>query len=335
MFAGFSIYADVKELGARLGGFGWWAFAAALGLAGFNYAVRLARWSLYLLVCEIRVPFRISALTFFSGFALAVTPGKLGELIKSYLLRESSGVPMTRSAPIVIAERVADLVALLVLAVIGVALYGVAQEMAIAGAAVIAAGLVVLSWPRLARAVIRLITWPRFARGLADKLLEMYDGLVLLLRPRPLAWATGLAVVAWLAECLGFALILSAFPGVDVPVGLATLIYAVTTIAGALSFLPGGLLVTEATMTLLLVQSARGMDQATAVAATILTRLATLWFAVLIGIIALAVLRRIVPATAGVLAAAADSPRESGTGLAGEGGPGAILSAHDRADERD
>lgn len=335
VFAGFSIYADVRELGARLGGFGWWAFAAALGLAGFNYAVRLSRWSLYLAVCDIRVPFRISALTFFSGFALAVTPGKLGELIKSYLLRESSGVPMTRTVPIVIAERVADLVALLVLAVIGVALYGVAQEMALAGAAVIGAGLVVLSWPRLARGSIRLVTWPRALRGMAPKLLEMYDGLALLVRPRPLAWSTGLAVVAWLAECLGFALILSAFPGVDVPVGLATLIYAVTTVAGALSFLPGGLLVTEATMTLLLVQSAHGMDQPTAVAATILTRLATLWFAVLIGLLALAVLRRVAPATARALAAVEGAVGESGADEAGERGPGAILSAHDRADERD
>jgi uncharacterized protein (TIRG00374 family) len=74
--------------------------------------------------------------------------------------------------------------------------------------------------------------------------------------------------------------------------GLAILIYAVTTVAGALSFLPGGLLVTEAGMTLLLVQSARGVDEPTAVAATLLIRLATLWFAVLIGLIALTALRR-------------------------------------------
>lgn len=304
VFAGFSIYADVSELGDRLRGFSWWAFAVALGLTCVNYAIRLVRWQLYLAVCEVRVPRGLSVLTFFSGFALAVTPGKLGELIKSYLLRESCGVPMTRTAPIVIAERVADLVALLVLAVCGVALYGVARGMVVAGAAVIAAGLLVISWPRLARAVIRALSLPRFMRGVAGKLHQMYEGLASLLRPRPLAWSTGLAVLAWLAECVGFAVIIAGFPGTDVPVGLATLIYAATTVAGALSFLPGGLLVTEAGMTVLLVQSSRGMDEATAVAATILTRLATLWFAVVIGLIALAVLRRIAPVTAAVLAQA-------------------------------
>ena len=68
-------------------------------------------------------------------------------------------------------------------------------------------------------------------------------------------------------------------------------IYAATTIAGALSFLPGGLGVTEGAMTLLLVRSAAQIDQATALDATLLTRLATLWFAVALGLGFLAVAR--------------------------------------------
>lgn len=333
VFAGFSIYADVNELGSRLRGFSWWAFGAALALALVNYLVRLIRWGLYLRVCDVQVPGHISVLTFFSGFALSVTPGKIGELIKSYLLRETCAVPVTRTAPIVIAERVADLLALLVLGVLGVALYGVARGMVVAGAAVILLGLLVLSWPALARRCIDLACRPRFLNRFADKLHEMYDGLASLVRPWPLSWSTGLGALAWLAECVGFAVIISAFPGTDVPLGLATLIYAVTTVAGALSFLPGGLLVTEATMTLLLVQSSRGMDEPTAVAATILTRLATLWFAVVLGIAALAILRRLAPAAAGALAVSADddpdsSPKSDSPGE-GVGAASAILSGND------
>jgi uncharacterized membrane protein YbhN (UPF0104 family) len=295
VLAAFSVYADVRELGQRLRGFGWSAFAIALGLALVNYALRLLRWSLYLARADLAVPLHIRALTFLAGFALSITPGKLGELIKSYLLRESCGIPITRTAPIVIAERVTDLLALLILGLAGVALYGVARGMVIAGGAVIGLGLIALAWPRLAHGLIALACRPRPMQRLAPRLHGMYDGLTDLLRPRPLSWATGLAIVAWLAECVGFSIIANAFPGAAVPLGLATLIYAVTTIAGALSFLPGGLLVTEASMTLLLVQASSGMDQATAVAATILTRLATLWFAVAIGVVALAVLRRITP----------------------------------------
>jgi hypothetical protein len=85
VFAAFSIYADVSELGDRLSGFGWWAMAAALGLAVANYAIRLVRWELYLRVAGLHVRPATSALVFVSGFALSITPGKLGELIKSFL----------------------------------------------------------------------------------------------------------------------------------------------------------------------------------------------------------------------------------------------------------
>lgn len=304
VIAGIAIYGDVNQLGNRLAGFGWAAFAAALGLALLNYALRFLRWQLYLRDADLAVPTGLSLRVFLSGFALSVTPGKVGELIKSYLLRETTGAPVARTAPMVVAERVTDLAALLVLGIIGVSIYGVAQPMVVAGTIAVAAGLVVLSWPALAHLVIRVVTAPRPLRRLRERLLVFYDGLAALVRPWPLAWATAIAVVAWLAECVGFALIVAAFPGTAVPLGLAILIYAVTTVAGALSFLPGGLLVTEAAMTLLLVESSRGVDQPTAAAATILTRLATLWFAVVLGVIALAALRRSAPALRAALARA-------------------------------
>lgn len=322
VFASISIYADVSELGDRLAGFGWWAFGAALALALLNYAIRYLRWSLYLRARAIDVPARLSILTFLSGLALSVTPGKIGELIKSFLLRETCNISVARSASVVVAERVSDLIALLVLGIAGTAVYGMARGMVLAGAAFIGTGLLVLSWPRLAHAVINLISRAGPLRKLAPRLREFYEGLADLVRPVHLTWSTALAVAAWLGECVGFALIISAFPGTDVPLGLAILIYATTTIAGALSFLPGGLLVTEATMTIFLVETARNVDEPTAVAATILVRLATLWFAVGIGIIALVVFRRVAPAAKKALEQEGALEYEPEPAQGDEGGPG-------------
>lgn len=295
MFAGFSIYADVTELRDRLAGFSWWALALALALALGNYFLRLLRWNLYLRDRGIEVPRRTSALVFFSGFALSITPGKLGELLKSVFLRQSRGVPVTQSAPVVVAERLTDLVALVLLGLIGVALYGVGVKIVTGAAALLLVGLAILAWPPLAHSAIRLLCRPRPLRRFGARLIQVYDGLAELVKPRPLSRATALAALAWLAECIAFAVICAGFAGTDVPLGLATLIFAAATLAGALSFLPAGLLVTEAGMTLLLVQVADGFDEPTAVAATILTRLATLWFAVLVGVVALGLLRREIP----------------------------------------
>ena len=282
---------DVRERGARLAGFGWWAFALALVLALGNYTIRFLRWQLYLRIQGVEVPRKSSMLVFGAGMSLSITPGKLGELVKSYLLREMHGIPATRTAPIVVAERVTDLIAMLVLALVGVALYGVETALVVAGAAIVVFGLVLLAWPRPTRWLIHLVTGPKLVRRFREPMLEVYTGLASLCRPKLLALATAIAIPAWGLECIGFAIIVNAFPGAHVDWGMATFIYAATTIAGALSFLPGGLGVTEGGMTILLVRGSAALDHATALDATLLTRLATLWFAVALGLVCLAAAR--------------------------------------------
>jgi glycosyltransferase 2 family protein len=290
--AAFSMIGDVRHLGESLTGFRWWALFAAIGLAFMNYVLRFVRWQVYLARQSVSVPLASSALVFGAGLSLSITPAKLGELVKSLLLRDMHDVPAPRTAPIVVAERVTDLVALLALAVIGVAAYGVDPTLVAIAGALIACGLLLLAWPRPTRALIDLATRPAKLQRLRAPLHETFENLVALCRPVPLVAATAIAIPAWACECVGFALICNAFPGMHVALGLAMVIYAGTTIAGALSFLPGGLGVTEGAMTLALVSGAAHFDRASAVAATLLTRLATLWFAVLLGIAFLALARR-------------------------------------------
>jgi uncharacterized protein (TIRG00374 family) len=288
--AAFSMVGDVRHLGDRMNGFAWSAFFAAIGLALANYALRFVRWQLYLRMQQVRVPVASSAVVFGAGLSLSITPAKLGELVKAYLLREMHDSPAPRTAPIVVAERVTDLIALLCLAVVGVATYGVDPTFVIAAGALIAVGLVLLAWPRPTRALIDLFSRPAKLRRLREPLHETLGHLASLCRPVPLVIATVIAIPAWGCECFGFSVICNAFPGAHVGIGLAMVIYAGTTIAGALSFLPGGLGVSEGVMTLALVRWK--LDRATAVAATLLTRVATLWFAVVLGIGFLTLARR-------------------------------------------
>src|SRR5689334_6511085 len=209
--AAVAAFGDVRKLADQLDGFYWPSFIGALGLALANYAIRLARWEAYLRRQEVVVPRRTSILVFGAGLSLSITPGKVGELVKSYLLRELHDVPVTRTAPIVIAERVTDLIALVALAVVGVAAYGLSSTLVIAASGLLAVGLVLLAWPRPARAVIDLVTRPQRLRRLRAPLHDMHGGLATLCRPAPLAAATLLALPAWACECVGFALIVNGF----------------------------------------------------------------------------------------------------------------------------
>jgi uncharacterized protein (TIRG00374 family) len=96
--------------------------------------------------------------------------------------------------------------------------------------------------------------------------------------------ATLLSLLAWGLEALAFYWILQAM-GADVRLTLAIFVYAVAMLAGALSFMPGGLGSTEAVMVGLLVSS--GVELPDAIAATVLLRLVTLWLAVGLGTVVL------------------------------------------------
>lgn len=292
VYVAFSIWADASAVGAALGLFSWSALGLALGLALTNYAVRVLRWELYLRALGLRIPWRDSLLVFLAGFSLTVTPGKLGEVLKAFLLRESHGIPAARTAPIVVAERLTDLVGLLVLAAAGAFTFDVDRRFLVAAAALVAGGLAVISIEPLALAFVRGAGRLPGLRNLGPKLEEFYRSTAILLRPGPLLASVALSTLSWWFECVAFWVVVRGFAGATIALPSATFIYASMTIAGALSFLPGGLGITEGGMLALLTRFGTGTGTAVAAAATFITRLCTLWFAVLLGLGALVLFSR-------------------------------------------
>src|SRR5207302_10871007 len=189
---------------------------------------------------------------------------------------------------IVVAERLTDLIAILALAIGGIgALSGGGRAFMWFAAALVATILIVASWRALVHFILDSAAKVGPLARLVPKLREFYDSMYQLVRPTPLVLATALSTLAWAAECAAFWVVLHGFPGAEASLKLCTFIYASMTIAGALSFLPGGIGVQEGGMVALLVSTAHGVGGATAAAATFITRLCTLWFAVAVGLLAL------------------------------------------------
>jgi len=232
-----------------------------------------------------------SALVFFSGLSMSVTPGKVGELLKSFLLKQVSGTPVAVSAPVVVGERLTDLMSLLVLSVFGVAGSGYGWDI-LAAAAVLCGLVIVLAlWGRAGEAAFRLAAKLPFVRLRRESFLEMQRTLLTLVGWRCLAVGTLISVAAWFAECAAFWLVLSG-AGVELPMASAVFVYSLGTIAGAVTMLPGGLIATEASMVFVLVEVFHQATRSAAVTAVLVVRFCTLWFAVLVGLAALALFRR-------------------------------------------
>jgi hypothetical protein len=283
-----------------------------------NYAFRVVKWDFYLDRLYIKIPRVSSVLIFFSGFIMAITPGKMGEVLKSLLLYERHGVPVTRSAPVVFMERLTDVLALLFICASGVAFAlmgggqtssGPAAVTPSAAVAAPAAGIdpgqlislgavavltiiliAVISNQKLIMAILKFMERFAFIKKHIVHIESLFEAARVILKPWPLFYATFLSILAWALECYSLYYIITVIsPGTIEPLPLliyCSFAYAFSTIIGALAMLPGGLFVTEGGMAFLLVKLTK-VSMSKAVAATFMVRAATLWFALLIGMAAL------------------------------------------------
>jgi glycosyltransferase 2 family protein len=268
---GLGLYADFGRLGDELASFRWELFPLALALTALNYLLRFWRWQRYLARLEIEVPTGRSFAIFVAGLSGTITPAKLGEVLKCALLKRSFGVPVRRSVPIVLAERVTDASGVVVLAV--------------------AAGAGANRWPLLVlalagvAAIVLVVRSPLLERF--SRLGEAPEAARALLETRLLLGMTALSAASWFFECLAAYVCVRGLR-LDVSLVDTVVVFSLGSLAGALSFLPGGLGVAEGSMTGL-IQVLGDVPKAAAVAATVLIRLATLWFAVALGLVGLAV----------------------------------------------
>jgi uncharacterized protein (TIRG00374 family) len=294
VFVGLSAYADFSDVVDGLGEFQWGLLPVILALTCINYLLRFVKWDFYLHQIGVRdLPKWDSFLMFFSGLAMVITPGKVGEWLKSYLLREVHGTPVARSAPILIAERLTDTLALLILAATGLIIFGQAWQFFVVVGVTAAIFLFVARHRPAMRAILRLVERLPVVSRFAHLVEEFYESTHVLVSPRNLVLMTALSVGSWTGEVLAFYVTLLAL-GLDATGMLllqAAFILPVATVAGAVLLTPGGLGVAEGGLTGLL-QVIVDMPKSLAAVATLIIRFATLWFGVLVGLATLAIMTR-------------------------------------------
>ena len=279
-YLGLSLWAGWRDVVAAVVQVGPLFLIGLLGLSLSNYLLRFLRWAHYLRLLDAPVPWRINLKVYFSGFALTTSPGKFGEMLRSLLL-QPHGVPSSASLAAFFAERVSDLLAILVLTAIGLWSYPPARP--IVGLAL--AAVLITLWLAQCTALIAAVDRWAGSRtqkwaGLLVKLCEIVLHFRRCFSLSAISSGLLIGLVAWFAEGFGFWCLLGAL-GHPLPLTTAVFIYAFAMLVGALSFLPGGLGSSEAVMIGLL--SLHGFPEAAAVTATLICRLATLWFAVGLG----------------------------------------------------
>jgi uncharacterized protein (TIRG00374 family) len=281
VYVAIALATDAGRIADALHRLGPWGCTAVLCLSAVNYLLRFHRWQYYLTQLGRSLPAGHHLLVYLSGFAFTVSPAKAGEAVRSLYLKDQ-GVTYGESLAALFVERFLDLTAIVALAGMIVIGHAAFRPMLLATVLLLAVMLSGVCQPIVPVWVDGLAArWQGRAGRLLHTLSQLLRSSRRLLRPKPLSFGLTIGLAAWAAEGLGFYFICQ---GLHIEGGIATCIgiYALATLAGSAAFfLPAGIGGVEIVMTTLLVE--QGAALRVAVIATLLCRLATLWFAVLLG----------------------------------------------------
>jgi glycosyltransferase 2 family protein len=260
---------------------GW---LAILLLSTVNILLRFGRWQFYLKTLGYHVAYQRSLQYFVAGFAFTSTPAKAGEAIRSLYLKNRENVPFSASLSALFVERLTDLIAVVLLALAAVYSFEEYRK-----PVVVAGCLTLFLLPVIHSEMLR-----NFLAKLGEKsaniriktavghLVQLIISSAALLRSASLYSGMALSMIAALAVCVILYLVLGLL-GAPISVSLAIGIYATGILAGVLSLLPGGIGSVELVMISLLMLA--GVDQTTATTATLVCRLAALWYSIGLGVI--------------------------------------------------
>ncbi len=285
----------VISLGLLAAATGWeetWASLSALTmgqvlfllfLSTWNYVMRGIRWFLYLRVLGVPLTFMAGMRHYLAGFAMTVTPGRLGELVRLRWIHQETGFSYERAAPIILVDRAADLAAIGLLMAMAFVLSAAGSASGLLPVALISVFVAILfTRQSLALAGITLLwrivgRWPAlFARlRRAARTLGPFS------HPTIILPALVLGGIGWFAEGLSFYYLL-VWLGADIGLWPAVGIFLLAMVTGGATGAPGGLGGAEAAMVGLL--ALQGVPLEVAIPATVIIRLTTLWFAIAIGV---------------------------------------------------
>ena len=258
-----------------------WIFILGCSLA--NYYLRYLRWQYYLRHAGWQIRHRTHFLYYLAGFALTTTPGKAGETIRSLLLRPH-GVPYPVSLACFFAERFLDVLVIGLLASLTVTIFTEYRGFVLLTTVLVLLCLPLIRSPlphMLLRKLDKFKT-PKWLHKLVSHSLALLSQAQQFLSWRLIVSGFGIGLTAWSIQGVAFFFIMQSL-GFEIGIAAAMGIYAISILAGAVSFIPGGVGTTEVVMGLLI--TLLGAEPAVAVAAPLISRLSTLWFAVALGLL--------------------------------------------------
>ena len=285
LYAAFFIVSDIRTIYDKISNFKIEFLPIIILLVTSGWFVLFARWQLLLQNSKIFIPKKDSMLIFFSGFAMTIIPGKVGELIKSQLLKTKFGIPRSRTVPIVMLEQLYTMFGLVFLSFFGIWYFELGAYIIGFFTALLIFAFIMISSKKVFNKLIAILGKRKFTSKFAEPLSSSYDTIKKSTRGPIAFYSSTLSIIFWLIEAVVVYLVLLSFGIENLEFLRVIPTYATSIMLGVLSLLPMGLGVVEGSLASFF--SLQGISVSLSLTIVVIIRIFTRWYAVTVGFLAL------------------------------------------------
>ena len=272
------IYADFGSLLIAIEKFNWIFIPLMIVLVLIAYFVRFLKWSLFLKSADVHLKLKDNLFVFFSGMGMIITPAKVGEIWKGWLIRDINGEKLSKTVPVVITDRVTDVIGLVILSLLGIFYYKNGIYILIILLLIFVGFFIALKSEKISGKMISILE-KRAGKYFKD-IKTMHTTFLQLMNPKNMVGLSFLSAFAWFFECLALYFVIIGF-GQSLNVILSTFVFSFASLVGAISMIPGGLGVAEATLSGMLQYF--GLTSVDSIGAAMIIRFGTFWFGAVLG----------------------------------------------------
>jgi len=285
LYAAFFIASDIRTVYDKITSFKIEFLLIIIPLVTTGWFVLFARWHLLLKNSKILIPKKDSLLIFFSGFALTIIPGKVGELIKSQLLKTKFEVPRSKTVPIVMLEQMYTLIGLVIISFFGIWFFELGAYVLGFFTALLIFAFILISSKKVFNKLIAIFEKRKFTSRFVEPLSSSYDIIKKSTKGPITFYASALTTIFWLIEAVVVYFVLLAFGVENMEFLMVIPTYTTSLMLGFLSFLPMGLGVVEGSLASFF--SLQGIEVSLSLTIVIIIRIFTRWYGVAVGFVAL------------------------------------------------
>ena len=285
LYGVFLFFSDFNIISEQISNFKYEFLPLILLLVSISWTPLLVRWQILLKKNDINIPIKKSFLLFLGGMSMSITPGHVGELIKSQLMKTIYNIPRTKTAPIIFVEKFYDLTGAIIASIIGIIILGMDTSLILISVSILIVIIFLIYYRPIFEFILKRVTKTKFFSKYSENISDSYEIVRNSTTPQISLISFGLSILYWIIISIAVHFILLSFGIESVSILKTISIYSSSVIIGAISFIPGGLGITEGSLIGLF--SLEGIDISLALILSVMIRILTMWYSVSIGFICL------------------------------------------------